>query len=168
MSLSSGTMFVSYRRGPDLRQIDYLLLGTTLLIAIAGVLAIKSAMHGQPEGIAYARKQIVGIVLGLGIMVGLGVSDYSRLLPRYSRWMYWGNIAMLALVIKLGHSSHGAQRWIHIGPIELQPSEFAKIILIVCLALFLVRRRDEIREWKTVLGSFGFIAVPLALIFKQP
>lgn len=161
-------MFVSYRRGIDLRQIDYLLLGLTILIAIGGVFAIKSAMHGIPDGGAYARKQLVGIVLGLALMIGLGVSDYSRVLPRYARWLYWGNILLLAVVIKIGHSSHGAQRWIHLGPIELQPSEFAKIILIVCLALYLVRRRDEIREWKTVLGSLGFIAIPLLLIFKQP
>jgi rod shape determining protein RodA len=161
---------MNYRTGwsDATKHIDYPLLITVLVIAIGGVFAIHSALHGQPSAGGNVRKQIFGIVIGLGAMVALASSDYTQLLRRHSRWLYWANIFMLGVVLLHGHSSRGAQRWISLGPVQVQPSEFCKIILIVALALFITQRREEIREWRTVISSILFIAVPLLLIFKQP
>ena len=150
------------------KHIDFPLLTTVLLIAVCGVFAIHSALHGQHSAVGNTRKQAVGIVVGLAAMIALAASDYTTLLRRHSRWLYWANIGMLGIVLLHGHSSRGAQRWISFGPVEVQPSEFCKIILIVALALFITQRRDEIREWRTVLSSILYISVPLLLIFKQP
>jgi rod shape determining protein RodA len=150
------------------KHIDLPLLLTVLVIAAGGVLAIHSALHGQPSANGNVRKQIIGIVIGLVAMVALASSDYTQLLRRHSQWLYWANIFLLGIVLLHGHSSRGAQRWISLGPVEIQPSEFCKIILIVALALFMTQRRDEIREWRTVTSSIFYISVPLLLIFKQP
>jgi rod shape determining protein RodA len=150
------------------KNIDFPLMVTVIVIAIGGVFAIHSALHGQAAANGDARKQAVGIIFGIAAMVGLAAADYSQLLRRHSRWLYWFNIFLLTVVLIHGHSSRGAQRWISLGPIQVQPSELCKIILIVSLALFITQRREEIREWRTVGTSILFIAIPLLLIFKQP
>jgi rod shape determining protein RodA len=161
-------MYPHYGWRESLKQIDVAVFLTVLVIALGGVFAIHSALHGQPSANANTHKQIVGIVVGLAIMVALAMSDYTILLPRASGWLYWINIGLLSIVLLHGHSSRGAQRWISFGPVEIQPSEFCKVILIVTLALYITHRREEIQEWRTVMSSIGFIVVPLLLIFKQP
>ena len=155
--------------GQRLRHIDYLLAATVLLIAIGGTMAIRSATHDIPLYAGYANKQATGIAIGALLMLGIGLCDYSAIVPRIGRPMYYLNLLLLAIVLKFhGYSSHGAQRWIPIGHFQFQPSEFAKLAVIVSLALYLAHRRDRIGELKTVLGSLGVIAVPFVLIFKQP
>jgi len=161
---------MNFRSGwPDIvKHLDFPLLITVIVIAIGGVLAIHSALHGQPSANGNVHKQIFGIIVGIVAMVALSATDYTQLLRRHSRWLYWLNIFLLTIVLLHGHSSRGAQRWISLGPMQVQPSEFCKIILIIALALFITQRREEIREWRTVWSSILFIAVPLLLIFKQP
>jgi rod shape determining protein RodA len=161
-------MYYSSGWRDTLKHIDFPVFISVILISIGGVFAIHSALHGQPSAYGNTHKQIFGVVAGLAIIIALATSDYTQLLPRYAVWLYWLNILMLTVVCLHGHASRGAQRWIALGPIEIQPSEFCKVILIVTLALFITQRREEIREWGTVWSSIGFIAVPLLLIFKQP
>jgi rod shape determining protein RodA len=68
----------------------------------------------------------------------------------------------------MGHSSKGAQRWIGFGPFTVQPSEFAKVAVIITLAVFLVKHREKITEFKTFMLSLVHVGVPLLLVFKQP
>jgi rod shape determining protein RodA len=161
---------MNFRSGwnDNAKHIDLILLITVLIIAVGGVLAIHSALHGQPSASGNVRKQAVGIVLGLAAMIALASSDYTQILRRHSRWLYWFNLFLLTIVLLHGHSSRGAQRWLSLGPIQVQPSEFCKIILIIALALFITQRKDDIREWRMVLSSILYISVPLLLIFKQP
>jgi len=151
-----------------LRQIDYLLALAVLLIATGGAFAIRSATHGLPNASIF-MKQAEGIVVGGIIMLAIGFCDYSAFLPRIARAMYVFNLVLLTIVLKFhGYSSHGAQRWIPIGHFQFQPSEFAKIAVIVSLALYLAARREKIGEIRTILGSLVVIALPFILIFKQP
>ena len=149
-------------------NLDFPLLLSVLTLSVCGVFAIHSALHSQPQALGNVDKQVLGIVIGLGAMVALGRADYTQLLPQYARWLYWINLLLLGFVVIHGHASRGAQRWISLGPVQVQPSEFCKIILIVALALYITRNRDSIQEWRTVFGALGQIALPLALIFKQP
>ncbi len=151
-----------------LRQLDWSILLSVLVISIGGVLAIKSAKHTDLHAMDFVRKQAFGIVVGLVALLAVALSDYSLLLKRYARYLYPLNLVALLIVLKVGHNSHGASRWISLGPIQLQPSEFAKIILIGTLALYLANNIETIREWPTVLKSFAHIAVPMLLIAKQP
>ena len=153
-----------------LRQVDWATVGVVALICVAGVLAIKSARHADLHPLDLVRRQAVGVALGLGVMLGLAVSDYALVLKRVARYLYPVNLVLLTVVLvgHIGHASHGAQRWISLGPVQLQPSEFAKILLICTLALFLVRHGETIGTWPTLLHSLGHIGVPMLLIALQP
>lgn len=152
------------------RQIDLTILATVLLISVAGVLAIKSALHDDPQMLGNVRKQGIGIAVGAVAMIWLATQEYETLLKRTARFIYPVCILMLVAVLKLPnhHASHGAARWIGIGGIQVQPSEFAKIILIGTLALYLANNQDSIRSLRTFFGSLLHIGVPVLLIAKQP
>lgn len=155
---------IAYR----LRQIDYLLAASVIVIAAIGTLAIRSATHGLPAASIY-MKQAEGAVVGAVIMLAVGLIDYETVLPRIARPLYYFSVLLLAVVLKFhGHSSHGAQRWIPIGHFEFQPSEFAKIAVIISLALYLSERRERVGDLRTVIGSLLVIALPFLLIIKQP
>ena len=152
------------------REIDWVILGSALLICLGGILAIKSALHLDTHPLDMVRKQIFGALLGTGVAVALARSDYEALLKRFARYLYPLNIGLLLIVLTHfgGHEAKGASRWIRLGPVQLQPSEFAKVIIIVTLALFLVRHAETIAQWPTVLKSLVHIGVPMLLIAKQP
>lgn len=148
--------------------IDLPLLLSVIAISIGGVLAIRSVVISDPSGPLFIRKQIIGIVAGV---IGLSVfafNDYKILLPRLSLFLSVVNVGLLAIVFKLGHAAKGAQRWIPLGPVQFQPSEVAKLVVIIALGVFLARRRGEITRPKTMFGSLGVILAPFALIFLQP
>ena len=152
------------------RQLDWAILGSALLLCLGGLFAIKSALHGDPHPLDMVRKQIAGAVLGVTAAVLLARTDYELLLKRYAPYLYPLNLFLLLLVLTHfgGHEAKGASRWIRLGPVQLQPSEFAKIILIGTLALFLTRHSESITEWRTVLKSLVHIGIPMLLIAKQP
>jgi rod shape determining protein RodA len=89
-----------------------------------------------------------------------------------SRTLYAINLVLLALVLLpipfIAAEAKGAQRWINLGPINLQPSEISKVILILTLGVFIDRNRDTLQTWPTLLRSLSHIGVPMLLIFKQP
>jgi rod shape determining protein RodA len=152
-----------------IRQLDFGLFAAVLLICCGGLLSIKSAVHNDPHGMDFFRKQVVGIVLGSSLILFLATREYETLLKRFARYLYPLNLFLLLVVLfHFGHSSHGAQRWIALGPIQIQPSEFAKIILIGTLSLYLAENIETIREWPTLLKSLGHIGIPMLLIAKQP
>jgi rod shape determining protein RodA len=75
---------------------------------------------------------------------------------------------MLVAVMVLGQSALGAQRWIQIGPITLQPSEFSKIIMIISLASILEDKIGKLNTFKDLLPVAAYLAVPFLLVLKQP
>lgn len=151
-----------------LRHIDYLLAATVIAIATIGVFAIRSATHGEPNASIYI-KQAEGVVAGVILMVGIGLMDYEAAIARAAGILYWVNLALLILVLKFhGASSHGAQRWFPLGPVQFQPSELAKIAVMLPLAVYLSNRRDRIGELRTILVSLLIIALPFLFIIKQP
>ncbi len=156
---------------PAWRRLDWPLLLPVLLLCLGGLFAIKSARHAYPRPMDFVHKEAFGLVLGLAVMGLLAVSDYETLLKRYARFLYPLNLFLLSVVLfsrRLGHASHGAQRWISLGPFELQPSEVAKIVLICTLAMYLTAHSDSLGTWPTLLKSLAHIGIPMLLIAKQP
>lgn len=146
------------------KNIDVPLILFTLLIATLGLITLYSV--SRETATAYYQKQIVFFAAGLVVMVGMATVDYNRF-PRFVKLLYGVNIGLLLLVMKFA-ARKGATRWIPLGSFQLQPSELAKLIMIVCLAVFLQRRLEKIRELPTLLGSLVYMGVPTLLIFKQP
>ena len=146
-----------------LRAIDPVLLVTSLALTGFGVLAVYVA--GDDNGDIYALNQLLGLVLGLAGAVPLTLMDYRRL-KQYLPFIYGLTIFMLLAVTVVGISAKGAQRWIDVGPVQIQPSEFAKLLMVVVLAGYFTDRR--LGDNMTFIKSLGLIALPGLLVFAQP
>jgi rod shape determining protein RodA len=152
-------------------RFDFLLLGLVVTLSVIGLLLIYSATHDTPTETAVYR-QIVWVVGGL-VVLGLTLWPDYRTVLLLHRWLYVGNLLALGFVLVIGEKGGGAQRWFAFGPLRVQPSEFAKLILVLTLARFLASPvREEGREeapsgWR-LLASFLHMAVPMGLVFLQP
>ncbi len=149
-----------------LKKVDWVLAITVVALIVYGVVAIYSAAPGRTV-LSCIQKQAATAIVGF-VFMALAASLDDHILPRLSRWIYWGTVAMLAFVDIAGRHAKGAQRWIDLGVLQLQPSEPAKIAVIITLSVFFLWHYDEIRELRTFVLSLAHVALPLLLIFKQP
>ncbi len=149
------------------KNLDLLLLALTYLLAAFGVVILYSVSRGGPT--PFHVRQMAWIALGTAGLIGAALSDYHAY-ARFVGFLYALNLLLLTLVIlpHIGQEANGAARWIRVGGFPFQPSEFAKLAVILTLAVFLARRRQTIRQSKTLLCSFLYVALPVVLIFKQP
>jgi len=146
-----------------LRCSDLLLFLTALALGGIGVFAIyvAEADYGQQ----YAVNQSLGLIVGFTGAVALALVDY-RWLGRYIRYIYGFTIAMLVAVLLAGFTVNGSQSWIGVGPVEVQPSEFAKPLSIVVLAGYVAA--NSFAHNITFLKALGILAVPVLLVLAQP
>jgi rod shape determining protein RodA len=143
--------------------VDPILLVTSLALTAFGILAVYFA--GSDDGETFALNQALGFVAGLAGAVPLALVDYRRL-RQYLPIIYGLAIAMLLAVTIAGATVKGAERWIDIGPVQFQPSEFAKLLVVVVLAGYFSQNR--LGDNKTFLKALGIIALPALLVFAQP
>ncbi len=151
------------------RQFDFVLLSTTLILVVFGIMMIRSATTGAVDTDLVSRvpDQIQFGVIGAVLMFGLAALDY-RTLGGLSQWLYLLMVGLLVLVPIIGVvGDAGARRWLNLG-ILIQPSELGKIIIIVTLGHYLSRNHRRMDRFTTVIGSLVHIALPVALIFIQP
>jgi rod shape determining protein RodA len=163
---------VTERRKPPLWQhVDPVLIGATLLIGAFGCLMVYTATRDelQAAGLSplyYLRKQAIFMAVGVVVMLAVMAIDYRR----YRDWapaIYGLTIVVLLAVFVVGHKSRGAQAWFQVGSYQLEPSEFAKISLIVALATYCAAAKGRL----TAVGLAVVLvlsAIPFALIYKQP
>ncbi len=151
------------------RQFDYVLFAAAILLTLFGILMIRSATLGavDTELIARVPDQIRFAILGFLLLLGLAALDY-RLLAGVDNWLYIIMIVLLFMVTIFGvEGDGGAKSWLNLG-IRVQPSEIAKLIIIITLAVFLSRNYDKLGQLPTVLRSAIHIGIPAILIFIQP
>lgn len=134
------------RKEKSITYFDYNLLfliiflvcfGLVMLYSSSSYLAANSALYGY-DGAYYLKKQLRNVLLGAVALIFLAWVDYRR----WKKWgivAYVGSLALCIAVIFVGADSHGSTRWLNIGPVQFQPSEVAKIGVIVFLAMFLER-----------------------------
>jgi rod shape determining protein RodA len=148
---------------PKWRSLDPVLLLVSLTLSACGVLAVYVA--GTEAQQVYATNQALGFVLGIAGAIPLALIDY-RFWQRYLRLIYGLVLLMLLLVLVLGATAGGAQRWVDIGPMQVQPSEFAKLGMVIVLAGYFAER--AIGEHTIFLKALGILVVPAVLVFMQP
>src|SRR5918998_2889437 len=144
-------------------SMDLILLLASLALSGFGIFAVYVA--GADDAEAYALNQTLGFFVGLAAAVPLALFDY-RQLRGYLPLIYGLGIVLLLAVTVTGISAKGAQRWIDIGPVQVQPSEFAKLIVVVVLAGYFSENR--LGEHVTFLKALGILSVPALLVFAQP
>ena len=147
-----------------LKNYNFRLVILLIAISIIGVLLIGSADSADQ------KKQAIGVVLGVVIMIIVSLLDYSWLLNFY--WvLYIGNLMMLG-VLYLGGSTakntFGATRWIQIGSFQFQPTELSKIFLIMFFAMFLMKHEEDLNTANTIFTAIGLLIPPLVMIYRQP
>jgi rod shape determining protein RodA len=151
------------------RDFDYVLLGVTLLLILIGILFIRSATMDAVDTDLINRvpSQIRFTFIGLFVVLIVAGLDY-RLLGSLHHFFYSFIVLILGLVAGLGAvGAAGAQSWLNVG-LQVQPSELAKVLLVVTLGQHLATRYEQMGDLRTVLISLVHIAVPTGMIFVQP
>lgn len=150
-------MFKKYQ----LRSYNFRLVVLLIITSSFGVAVINSAVRNT-EDASCTKRQLAGLALSVIIMAVISFVDYHWILRFY--WLYYiGIIVLLALVQVIGVTRGGAKRWINVG-IQLQPSELAKLVLILMTAKLLSMYKDRINDWKFLAILALLLSIPLGLI----
>ncbi len=148
------------------RHFDLLLLATTVLLVALSVVMIRSAtMEKAPVLQKAASRQALFALSGLVLMLLVTAFDY-RLISSFQKLLYVLMMALLAVVTFLGSSRFGAQRTLWEG--SFQPSEIAKVLIVLVLAKYFADHQEEMHRLRYVFGSLFIVALPAALVYLQP
>ena len=122
--------------GLPVRHIDWTLLAITVFLIAFGLLIQYSATHGDRPGnpTYFVLRQVISLFIGLIIMGLLLSFDYRRL--KVATPFIYGGFLLALLIVFIAEAAMGSQRWISLGPINFQPSEYCKLVLILVLANF--------------------------------
>lgn len=153
-----------------LRNLDFLFILFLFLLLAASLFILSTASINvdKSDPYHYVKTQAVWIASGIVITAVVAAIDYHKW-RRFRWWFYGINLALLIAVILFGHSAKGATRWIPItSTFKIQPSEFAKIFIIITFADYLADRQGKLNHFKDFILPFLFFLVPMLLIFKQP
>lgn len=138
-----------------------------MLICTAGMVILYSASHAKQTPVLY-HKQAIWYGVGVAAMVASFIINY-RTIERWAYGLHGLTLVLLAAVLVFGKLAGGSQRWIGFGPVSLQPSEIAKVTVIIAMARYYAGRvRPEGLSLKDLCFPFFLVMVPFGLIAKQP
>ncbi|HEX4029010.1 MAG TPA: rod shape-determining protein RodA [Terracidiphilus sp.] len=154
------------RRFLSFRDFDWALLCMVLTLCVMSVLEIYSTtVHTRFA--SFESKQMIFIGAGIVGMFVLAKIDYHRLLD-WSPWMYGFFVFSLVAVRVVGHKVLGARRWIGVGPVQFQPSEWVKLVLVLVVARYFSNLGGRNLTWTEIFKAFGMVGVPMVLVLVQP
>ncbi|MDE2007909.1 MAG: rod shape-determining protein RodA [Rhodospirillales bacterium] len=149
-----------------LARLNWVFVALVIALAGLGYAALYSVDGGSPH--PYAEAQAVRFAIGLVVMLGIGLIDI-RFIARLAWPAYGAALALLVAVERFGHVGKGAQRWIAVGGMELQPSELMKVALVLALAAWFRRASwERVGNPLFLLVPVGAILLPVGLILKEP
>ncbi len=154
--------------GLPVRHVDWTLLFVTLFLIAYGLLMQYSATRGDVPGdpAHYVLRQSINFLVGLVILVLMISFDYRRLKVA-TPFVYGGFLFLLALVF-LFEKVMGSTRWIALGPVDFQPSEYCKLVLILALANFLSENKAEPDSFHSFIVPVAWALPYMLLVFLQP
>jgi rod shape determining protein RodA len=152
-------------------NLDYTLLFSVVIICFYGLLVLYSSTRLATTEVDnpyfFVKKQFLWMVLGFLFLTIIIFIDYHKL-EGYSQLIYISAIILLIMVIIFGRSTYGAKRWLPIGSFGSQPSEFAKVALIIFLANFLSMNKLKLDNFFYFLLPFTYTGLLILLVFLQP
>lgn len=151
------------------RNFEWVMLGAVLIVTLLGLINLYSSSFTRVSyGTSVFIKQTYYCLMGFGIISIIILLDY-KILSRWSYPLYAMIISMLLATLIIGDTVAGAQRWLDLGFFRLQPSEPAKLILIITLARLYSRKDTSAGlSFKELLIPIGLTGIPFVLITKQP
>ena len=159
---------------PRGKRQDFIIIACTLILIAFGTVMIYSssyiiATQKFGDGYYFLKKQIFFLILGLTAMIFLSKLPYAYL----RKVAYAGLLASVVLLIALfipglGVKVGGARRWLRLGMLSFQVSEFVKICIVIFLAHFLAKKSDRVKEWQVFIPPLLIVGAVAALVLKQP
>jgi len=157
-------------RGWD--RFDYIMVAATLALVSYGLILIYSGSLPWYDGpvASFANpvaKQLIFASIGIAAMLVVSKIDYHYF-THYAWVLYGIGIVSLIAILAIGQTAYGSTRWFDLGPIQVQPSEFAKIATILALARFFSEHGGDARDLRTLLTSLAIVAPVAGLVFIEP
>jgi rod shape determining protein RodA len=149
-----------------LRYFDWVLLLATLALIAGGAVVLFSATRTLPDPWAFIKARALHAGVGIAVLIFMAVVDYQTL-GRFWRPLLIVTLILLAVVDVVGRTAQGAQRWLPLGPLSFQPSEVAKVFLIMTLAKHMDGFK-EINSLRQLVPVLAHAALPILLIVQQP
>ena len=151
-------MFKKYK----LRSYNFILVFILIVTSVFALSVVNSANS------AYTMKQGAGIALSFVIMIIVSFIDYNWILKYF--WIWYGivTVMLIGVLTVFGHGSHGATRWFKIGPVQLQPSEFLKLALILLVAKLVAANKEKLNSIKFLALIACLTLFPILLVALQP
>ena len=149
-----------------IRDIDKLLLISTIVLILFGILNIYLCTKGD-YGFLYAKKQFIWMIISL-VALYIFISIDYRVFYNYVPIFYWASIVLLLITRFAGTVVNGARGWLKFGPISLQPSEIAKVAMIMMLGKMLEEMDNDINNFKNLVKLSIYAGIPMIFIIIQP
>ncbi len=154
-------------RGLSWRNFDFLLFGAAVLASAFGAMMIRSAIAGNENLAGYDTRQTYFALAGAAVIIILASIDY-----RYWISIHWPIYIVMMLFLMslsgLGQAAFGAQRWFQVGVLFIQPTEFAKIVIILTLARYFEKTQHQPRDLKWLIQSLVWVWGLVIWILLQP
>lgn len=153
-------------RTPTLKRFDWMMFSAALVLSLLGIAMLWGIAQAAGKWHALPRRQLQWLVISLAMFAGVVLADYT-LWRRLAYTLFGLTLIALALLPLCGDEINNSVRWFHLGPISVQPSEFAKLAFILAIARYLMFRKDQ-RTLRGLVVPFLIAAVPMGLILIQP
>ena len=154
------------RRMLSFRDFDWMLLLAVLVLCAISLAEIYSTtVHTRFA--AFEKKQLIFIGAGLIGMFIMSKIDYHRMLD-FAPWLYGIFVGSLVIVKLFGHKALGARRWINLGPVQFQPSEWVKLVLVLVMARYFANLGGRNLTWREIMRAFALVGIPMILVLIQP
>lgn len=150
------------------KKADWTFFASVLVLILMGLLLIFTSSRGIVSGDTLIIKTIFFIIIGFVLMFIFGSIDYLQYIE-WEKILYAITIVMLVAVLIFGIEVNGSKSWFSLGGfLSLQPAEFSKVLMILCLGSYFNRNHDKMNTWTGIFKAFLYILPPLILILLQP
>lgn len=152
------------------QRADVLLIFSVVGLLVMGFMALYSTSYSVTQssnGLIYFKFQLLWLAIGTGVLL-LTVFIPNRIFYDYANSIYLFSLVLLMVVLVIGKGDNGAQRWIKFGPVGFQPSELAKIAVLLVVARYLSRPGMNLNRFKDFVTASLLFLPPFLLIVKQP
>lgn len=151
------------------QRIDWILLAAAAALVAYGLWVVSGITRFDvpgDESYHVVRQGIAAAAGAVGLVVATLVPlDLAR---RFWKLVYGATLALMVVVFVAAEAIRGSKRWIDLGVIQFQPSEFGKVLFVLAIAGFLVGRAGRVTRWRTILQALALGAAPILLVFLQP
>ncbi len=150
------------------KDFDWVLLAAAVLLSVISLVEIYSSTMNEPSE-NYFLRQLAWVIAGIVFLFIVAAIDY-HVVSEQIPWLYVLAVGALLYTLAVGRTVAGAKSWVSVGPVQFQPSEFVKMVVVVALARYLSELRTESRHMKLtqIAKACAICFVPMGLVALQP